>query len=322
MGSTSDLLVAAAQEDLEDALLIRSAKGIRRDRGGVEELGCVEMEASIAHGHILVGSGSECAALPSHRPLFVTFSGRGDPRGAGSRKLARTVPATVSQCPMNGAVAISYAQPRREGKVIRMKQPLQIASEDPDRTTIVRILEGDTDAYGEIVARHEGPLRGLILGMVGDRELAEDVLQETFWVAYRALPRFRGDAKLSTWLYRIAVREASRWRVRWRRARRGQVSLGNRELEASPERSAVELREEREHLSSLLECLRPSERAALMLHVGEGRSYDEIAEILRTPPGTVASWIHRARQRLRQLSTRSSDGVDRSRSADSRLDRS
>ncbi|MEQ8763202.1 MAG: RNA polymerase sigma factor [Planctomycetota bacterium] len=182
-----------------------------------------------------------------------------------------------------------------------MSIPARASVEDPDREALHRVLAGDDEAFGQIVARHEASLRRLILGLVGERELAEDVLQETFWVAYRALPRFRGEARLGTWLYRIAVREASRWRVRWRRSQNRTVSLADWDgpCEAGPDR--LEQSEELGRAFELLEKLRAPERAALVLHVAEGHTYEEIAEVLEAKPGTVASWIHRARARLTEL---------------------
>lgn len=172
------------------------------------------------------------------------------------------------------------------------------ATPDPDVDAIGRILDGDTDAFGEIVSRHERRLRHLVRGLVSDAELVDDVLQEVFFNAYRALPHFRGDARLSTWLYRIAVRESSRARLRLGRWRKRVASLGERDV-ADPHRErSVENEDELRRAHALLDKLPSRERAAFVLYVIEDRSYAEIADILEAPAGTVASWIHRARAKL------------------------
>ena len=181
-------------------------------------------------------------------------------------------------------------------------------AQDPDRDAIDRILSGDVSAYALVVRRHEAPLRRLILGILADSHLVEDVLQEVFLIAYRKLSHFRGDSRLSTWLYRVAIREAGRAR------RRNQRHARVRSLEDSilPPRADPFSAQARNELRTALERLstlpvRP--RTAFLLHVVEGRSHAEIAEILDTRPGTVGSWIHRARARLRDDTRRAEESV-------------
>ncbi|MEQ8767566.1 MAG: sigma-70 family RNA polymerase sigma factor [Planctomycetota bacterium] len=175
------------------------------------------------------------------------------------------------------------------------------AAAEADLEAIRRILSGETEAYGEIVARHEAPLRRLVRGLLSDSELVEDVLQEVFFNAYRSLGRFRGEARLGTWLYRIAVREAGRARKRLAKLSRRQGSLGERDVPDRPREPAIENREQIDQALSLLDRLPTLERAAFVLYVIEDRSYADISEILDAPPGTVASWIHRARGKLEEL---------------------
>lgn len=174
---------------------------------------------------------------------------------------------------------------------------------DPDHRAIARVLAGDANAYGEIVARHEVPLRRVVLGILADRHLVEDVLQESFLLAYRKLPSFRGDAPFGAWLYRITVREALRARSRWRKLWRAVAPLEAEQVEAPPQRvGSEELEQELVELGQIP----PRARAALVLHAVEERSYEEIADILGCPSGTVGALIHRARAKLKELRGRQS----------------
>ena len=155
------------------------------------------------------------------------------------------------------------------------------SSVDRDRAGLERVLAGDPDAFGDLVERHEGRLRALVAGIVADRQVVEDVVQETFFVAYRRLETFRGEASFSTWLTRIAIREATRARTRFRRS-------GGR---WGP----------RDEVLAILRRLPDRERVPFVLHVLEGRKYEEIADLLGVPAGTVGSHISRARTRLKKL---------------------
>jgi len=171
-----------------------------------------------------------------------------------------------------------------------------------DAASVRRILAGDPSAYGEVVRRHERGLRRLVTGIVGDVHLAEDVVQEAFLLAYRRLAGFRGEATFRTWITRIAIREAVRSRTRWRRLWRRLVPLeAARGRESKREAAAAAAARDLEGVLALLERIPARERAALLLHAVEGRSYSEIASILEAPIGTVGSLISRARVRLRGL---------------------
>lgn len=181
---------------------------------------------------------------------------------------------------------------------MRAYQPVQPPTAgDPDAAALKRVRHGEKAAFGEIMARHEVPLRRLILGIVADRHLADDVLQEVFLIAFKSLAAFRGDARFSTWIYRIAVREAIRAQSRWTNLCRRFFPLVEREL--SPRLGTVpRLQGDLEEALIRLHQLPSHQRAAFVLHVVEGKSYQEVAELLESCPGTVGSWIHRARARL------------------------
>ncbi len=175
---------------------------------------------------------------------------------------------------------------------------------DPDVDAIRRVLAGDVEAYGEVVARHERPLRAIVTGIVADRQVVEDVVQESFVIAYRRLESFRGDARFSTWLTRIAIREAGRARTKLRRFWKRLTSLDD-VTERPTQQQAKASRadrgaESRDQVLSWLAKLPIKERTPFVLHVLEDRSYEEIAAMLGMPSGTVGSHISRAKARLRE----------------------
>lgn len=182
------------------------------------------------------------------------------------------------------------------------------SSMEEDREIIDRVLAGETGSYAVLVERHSASLRRLVLGLVGDAHLCDDILQEVFLLAYRALASFRGQAQFSTWLYRIAFREASRARTRLRRL--AQFFLPLETCDHGKEAPNEGINPDLEEVLQALQSLPARQRAAFLLHVVEGKAYQEIAVILRCRPGTVGSWIYRARERLR---VETETGQDRTR---------
>jgi RNA polymerase sigma-70 factor (ECF subfamily) len=139
------------------------------------------------------------------------------------------------------------------------------------------------------------PLFGLCLHLCGNRASAEDALQESFVSVFGALSTFRGEARVSTWMYRIAVREALRQRAR-EAARRTEVM--EQEPAAPFEGDPAILREESDALRRALGRLSADHRTVVSLFAVEGLSHREIGEILGLPEGTVWSRLHAARKRL------------------------
>jgi RNA polymerase sigma-70 factor (ECF subfamily) len=169
-----------------------------------------------------------------------------------------------------------------------------------DRELASRAVSGDGTAFEEIVRSHETLLRRVLLGLVADRHLVEDLLQEVFLIAYRRLSSYRGEGPLRTWLTRIAVREAIGKRVRWLGFWRRCAPLEEARLSTGDGRveSRAEQREELEGLLGILGRLPAREKAAIILHTVEGMSHGEIGEIMGCPSGTVGSLISRGRVRL------------------------
>ena len=175
-----------------------------------------------------------------------------------------------------------------------------------DDELIERSRAGVSEAFGELVERHQQRLFAGLLKMFGSTEQARDAVQEAFILAYQKLDTFQGHAAFSTWVFRIAVNAAL---TEKRRNKRGATSLEhNPDCPAEPVdyRSGSDPTEpaeqsETQHLvQAALHALPEEFRTVLVLKEMEGFRYDEIAAILGIPLGTVRSRIHRARNELRQ----------------------
>lgn len=178
---------------------------------------------------------------------------------------------------------------------------------------IERLQAGDAEAFDILANRYSGDIYGLLYRLTQDPEEARDLTQETFLSALRAIRKFRGDANLKTWLFRIAINE-SRNRFRWwKRRRRDQtisldVSYGPSEQPLSetfaasgPSPEDAALRRERETLlRNALGELSANFREAVILCDIEGLTYEEIAVALGANIGTVKSRIARGREELRR----------------------
>jgi len=177
-----------------------------------------------------------------------------------------------------------------------------------------RLKRGDALAFEQLVADRTGDIYALLFRLTGDAEEARDLAQETFLRAYQAIQKFRGDADLKTWLYRIAINQArNRWRW-WRRRRRdATISLdapvGEREQTVAmrledtnahyPEQETL-AREREQQLRAALQGLRTAYREAVVLRDIEGLTYEEIAATLQINIGTVKSRLARGRLELRR----------------------
>lgn len=178
---------------------------------------------------------------------------------------------------------------------------------------IENLKAGDAAAFDALVTRYAGEIYALLFRITEDAEEAGDLTQETFLSALKAIKKFRGEADLKTWLFRIAINE-SRNRFRWwkRRRREKTVSLdapvGESETSfgetfssgsKNPEENLLQ-REREDFLLSALNKLPESFREAVILCDVEGMSYEEIASVLGINLGTVKSRIARGREELRK----------------------
>jgi RNA polymerase sigma-70 factor (ECF subfamily) len=183
----------------------------------------------------------------------------------------------------------------------------------PDADVAALAKEGREPAFRELVRRYERPVFSLIFRMVRDREMAEDLAQDTFIKVLNNIERYRPEFKLSSWLFKIANNVTI---DHLRRRQLATVSLdGSPHAATAAEaqatsldvesrgQSALEAIESRELGSAIEQAigkLRPEYRSCILLRHVEGRSYEEIAATLDLPLGTVKTYIHRARHELRE----------------------
>lgn len=176
-----------------------------------------------------------------------------------------------------------------------------------DNRLIADCLAGDTNAFGELVRRHQDRLYNAVYRFVGNTEDALDVVQEAFLSAYQSLDSFKGDALFSTWLYRIAVNTAISLKRKKRVLARLPDRNGENGLEVADQSelnqpgSAMERAEEQRKLHQALSRLSPEHRVVLVMKELEGQKYEDMAATLGVPIGTVRSRLHRARLELREL---------------------
>jgi RNA polymerase sigma-70 factor (ECF subfamily) len=168
--------------------------------------------------------------------------------------------------------------------------------------------ETDPANFGEFVSRHQDCLFHRVLRLVGNVDNAREVVQETFLRAYQFRDSFNGDSRFSTWLYRIAVNTVISNRRKQRRARCLQPSADEKFRIDPPDPSgashpshAMEMAEEKRRVHEALSKLSPEHSVVLVMKDMEEMKYEDIAEILGVPVGTVRSRLHRARLKLRAL---------------------
>jgi RNA polymerase sigma-70 factor (ECF subfamily) len=181
-----------------------------------------------------------------------------------------------------------------------------------DHELVTRAQLGSETAYRELLDRYQRPVFSIIFRMIRDREQAEDLAQETFVRVFNHIGRYDPRYKFSSWIFKIATNLTIDW---IRRKELKTVSIdGSRNAVTSDEMeaSAITIVSEDENPEELLEAkelgeeieqaigkLRPEYRAAILLRHVEGREYQEIAEIMALPLGTVKTYIHRGRNELR-----------------------
>jgi RNA polymerase sigma-70 factor (ECF subfamily) len=169
-------------------------------------------------------------------------------------------------------------------------------------------------AFAELVCRYQNPLYNTVYRLVENHEDAHDVVQDTFLKAYQALDTFQGDSRFFTWLYQIAINTA----ISFRRKQRIRVQAGSTggtlliepvdQSASTNPGHALELAEQEQRIRVALARLSPDHRAVLILKDMDGHKYEELAEILRLPIGTVRSQLHRARLKLRAILEQMDEG--------------
>jgi RNA polymerase sigma-70 factor, ECF subfamily len=176
-----------------------------------------------------------------------------------------------------------------------------------DEELVARSISGDTDSFNELILRWERPIYALAYRTIGREEDARDVCQETFLRAFRALPGFRGQAKFSSWLYRIALNLCRDWMRRERRAPLVQVpeDTDPMELAAAVEPSeSIEDLVARRDLTRIVERvmarLPEEQRTAIVLKEYHGLTFQEIADLLGCPLSTVKTRLYQGLTVLRR----------------------
>lgn len=175
-----------------------------------------------------------------------------------------------------------------------------------DAQLIAAVRSGNTAAFGELVRKYQDRLLNAVVYIAGGREEAEDVVQDAFVQAYTKLDSFGGNSAFFTWLYRVAINAA----ISRRRKRKGKIEtsvdarLESRGEEPADDHEGAEdrlLREERAvQVKAALAALSEEHRMILVLREMEDCDYDQIAQVLDVPVGTVRSRLHRARLQMRE----------------------
>jgi len=190
-----------------------------------------------------------------------------------------------------------------------IKQGSWMNDSSTDKLLVERVQQGDKRAFDLLMSRYQHKLMSLVSRYISDYQEAQDVVQETFIKAYKALPKFRGDSAFYTWLYRIGVNTAkNHLAAKGRRPSASDVQVEDAEVYDegyrlrnidTPE-SQILTSELEKAIYEALNSLSDELRTAFSLREFDGLSYDEIAEIMECPVGTVRSRIFRARDGIDQ----------------------
>lgn len=183
-----------------------------------------------------------------------------------------------------------------------------MSERDVDAELVARVQNGDKKAFDLLVLKYQRKIMRLLSRMIRDPAETEDVAQEAFIKAYRALPQFRGDSAFYTWLYRIAINTARNWLATNKRRPSSSSSIENEEGEtfdetenltdhSTPE-SELASREIAQTVNKAIEDLPEELRNAIVMREIDGMSYEDIAQSMNCPIGTVRSRIFRAREAI------------------------
>jgi RNA polymerase sigma-70 factor (ECF subfamily) len=175
-------------------------------------------------------------------------------------------------------------------------------AEATETALVGRCQQGDHEAFGELIERYQALVFGLLARSVQDRATAEDLAQEAFLRIHRGLPYFRGDARLGTWIYRIVANIVAEYHAR---RRHGDTSLDETYQNGEPRFdpgmvdaafSDIELRDA---LEKGIAALPPQYRLVVAGYYLKGLKYEELADALGVPLGTIKTHLHRAKRLLR-----------------------
>jgi len=183
------------------------------------------------------------------------------------------------------------------------EQTAQLMSATPEHELIARCKKGDEGAFRELVDRYKGMVFALTSRSAATRERAEDLAQEVFLRVHRGLPYFRGEAKLSTWIYRIVLNLLSQERSTPATESLDAVRDGQDEPRLQPGANDPAFGDLvlRDRLEKAIRRLVPQYQVLVNGHYMKGMRYEDLAEALHMPLGTVKTHLHRAKRQLRHL---------------------
>ena len=184
----------------------------------------------------------------------------------------------------------------------------QAVGEEDDHQIVREVVAGNSDRFRLLVLRHQALVFALIMRQVGEKELAEELAQETFLKAYRNLKLFRFEAKFSTWLTRIALNTMNSYFSSRAYKERSRTDSFSQEKHDRPEALGADAKSDMEQFRNLLGTLSPKLREVLVLCGLEGKSYEEAAHMLSIPIGTVRSRLNKARLVLKDAFLASAGG--------------
>jgi RNA polymerase sigma-70 factor, ECF subfamily len=178
-------------------------------------------------------------------------------------------------------------------------------SEQDDTQLVKASQQGDQDAFASLVQRHQRRVFNLVVRMLQDYEEASEITQEAFLAAWMGLPSFRGEARFATWLYRIAYHCALKQLERRKRERYLRAALEGEQMleEVNQHKQAediLELRARQAIVREQMEVLPARYRSVLILRHLQEMTYEEMADILTIPIGTIKSHLFRARHLLKE----------------------
>lgn len=201
-----------------------------------------------------------------------------------------------------------FSVPRETAAAADTAAAVSPAQSNADTLLVQQAASGNVRAFGQLVERYQRPMAALVSRMTENADDVDDIVQELFVRAWKGLPRFRGDAQFSTWLYRIAVNTTIKHRSRRRNEHAISLSAedmaGGLESLHAPEGTCDPLllaqrKEQEAVVRKAVLALPPKQRAVVVLHYFEGHSCDEISQIVGCSVGTVWSRLHYACKRLR-----------------------
>jgi len=195
---------------------------------------------------------------------------------------------------------VSRTSVRRYPSAVKMTDNIasQLAEVDSDQDVISRVMTGDRDAFAMLIGRYSDPLYRHALGMTGSPDVAEDILQTSFIKAYHHLGEVRG--RFDAWLFRIVANGCKDWLKNIRRTHLSYDEDDQPSGYATPDED-LDRTELRTDLDEALAQLAPSLREAFIMKHVEGRSYEEMADLLGTTVGALKMRVHRAREALQAL---------------------